>query len=32
MVGADLMFGTFSSGGVAPDPDKAMKTIMMSQQ
>tara|TARA_Y100001934_G_C12230163_1_gene715018 strand:- start:146 stop:1048 length:903 start_codon:yes stop_codon:yes gene_type:complete len=32
LLGADLMFGTYSSGGVTPDPDKAMKTILMSQQ
>ena len=32
LVGADLMFGTYSSGGVVPDPDKALKTLLMSQQ
>ena len=32
LLGADLMFGSYSSGGVTPDPDKAMKTILMSQQ
>ena len=32
LVGADLMFGTYSSGGVVPDPDKTMKTLLMSQQ
>ena len=32
MVGADLMFGTVGPNGVAPDADKVMKTIMMSQQ
>ena len=32
LVGADLMFGSYSAGGVTPNPDKAMKTILMSQQ
>ena len=32
MVGADLMFGTYSSAGVAPDPEKTAKTLLMAQQ
>ena len=32
LVGADLLFGSVSPQGVAPDPDKTMKTLLMSQQ
>ena len=32
LVGADLLFGSISPHGVAPDPDKTMKTLLMSQQ
>ena len=32
MVGADLLFGSKSPQGVVPDPDKTMKTLLMSQQ
>jgi hypothetical protein len=32
LVGADLLFGSKSPQGVAPDPDKTLKTLLMSQQ